>query len=86
MYTIMLEHFGRVRRESKSVVVPSKKIKFEPEHDNRGLKVIGPQGHGFAPTNWAFGQLAVLAEAPAGYLRTMPSPIVAFSPPCIAGD
>ncbi len=29
------------------------------------------------PSHWAFGQLAALAEAPAGYLRTVPSPIAA---------
>lgn len=75
--TAMLAHFGRVRQESRAVVVPSKKINLLPDPDNRGLQVTGPNGHGYAPTNWAFGQLASLAEAPAGYLRTMPAPIVA---------
>lgn len=75
--TSMLKHFGRVRQESKAVVVPSKRINLVPEQDNLGLQVTGPNGHGYAPTNWAFGQLAALAEAPAGYLRTMPAPIVA---------
>jgi hypothetical protein len=75
--TSMLAHFGRVRQESRAVVVPSKKINLVPEQDNRGLQVTGPNGHGYAPTNWAFGQIAALAEAPAGYLRTMPAPIVA---------
>jgi len=73
----MMAHFGRVRQESRAVTVPSKRINFIPEPDNRGLQVTGPNGHGYAPTNWAFGQLASLAEAPAGYLRTMPAPIVA---------
>jgi hypothetical protein len=44
------------------------------------LLTIGlPDGTEVAPTNWAFGQLAGLAGAPAGYLRTLPSQIVADS-------
>lgn len=30
-----------------------------------------------SPTHWAFGQLCGLAKAPAGFLRSLPSPIVA---------
>lgn len=36
-----------------------------------------PDGEAVAPTHWSFGQIAGLAKAPAGYLRTLPSPIAA---------
>lgn len=36
-----------------------------------------PDGRSVAPTHWSFGQMASLAGAPAGYLRRLPSPIVA---------
>jgi hypothetical protein len=75
--TAMLEHFRAIRNTSRAVTVSTRAIEVQPEPDNKGLQVFGPQGHGFAPTNWAFGQLAQLAEAPAGYLRTLPSPLAA---------
>ena len=36
-----------------------------------------PDNTEVAPTHWSFGQLAGLAQAPAGYLRKLPSSIVA---------
>jgi hypothetical protein len=75
--TDLFDHFDLIRSQSKNVVVPSKVLNFEPTHDNRGLLVSGPNGTGYAPTHHAFGQLATLAKAPAGYLRTLPSPIAA---------
>jgi hypothetical protein len=75
--TSMADHFAKVRSESRAVVVSSRKVRFEPESDNKGLVAFGPNGHGYAPTHHSFGQLAVLAEAPAGYLRTLPSPLAA---------
>jgi hypothetical protein len=73
----LLAHFKRIRNESRGVVVSSRRITAQPESDNKGLLISGPNGHPYAPTHHAFGQLATLAEAPAGYLRTMPAPIVA---------
>lgn len=35
-----------------------------------------PSGDEVAPTNWAFGQIAGLAKAPASYLRQLPAAIV----------
>lgn len=75
--TDMKAHFDQVRIESKAVVVPSKRIEALPLADNKGLEIVGPNGHSYTPTHWAFGQLAQRAEAPAGYLRTLPSPIAA---------
>lgn len=45
--------------------------------DTHPLMVGLPDGTEVAPTHWSFGQLAQLAKAPAGYLRTLPSQIVA---------
>lgn len=73
----MLAHFRRVRSESREVVVPSRRICAQPEVDNKGLRIVGPNGHAYTPTHLSFGQLAQLAEAPAGYLRTVPAPIAA---------
>jgi hypothetical protein len=67
----------KVRSESRAVVVPSRRMFAQPEVDNVGLRITGPNGHAYTPTHHAFGQLCQLAEAPAGYLRTMPSPIAA---------
>jgi hypothetical protein len=75
--TSMLEHFEQIRRVSRETVVSSRKLQVVPTEDNKGLQVFGPNGHGYAPTHWGFGQLAQLAEAPAGYLRTLPAPIAA---------
>ena len=69
----------RQRQNSKGVVVSTRKINVAPAQgdDMRGLEITGPNGHAYAPTHFAFGQLATLAGAPAGYLRTLPSPIAA---------
>jgi Domain of unknown function (DUF932) len=74
----MQRHFEEVRVASREAVVPSRRLEVVPEGgDSKGLVVRGPNGHGYAPTHWAFGQLATLAEAPAGYLRSLPAPIAA---------
>ncbi len=75
--TAMKEHFAQETVRSRAVVVSSRKIRVEPESDNRGLAVVGQAGVPFNPTHWAFGQLAGLASGPAGYLRDLPSPIAA---------
>jgi hypothetical protein len=73
----MLDHFQAIRANSRAVVVPSRRLEALPLDDNKGLVLRGPNGHDYAPTHWSFGQLAQLAEAPAGYLRTLPSPMAA---------
>ncbi|MEE9924028.1 MAG: DUF932 domain-containing protein [Brucella anthropi] len=45
--------------------------------DLHKLSIGLPSGEEIAPTHWSFGQLASLAQAPAGYLRKLPSQIVA---------
>jgi len=73
----MQAHFDAQRARSRETVVSSRGIHAAPDADNKGLLIAGPTGAQYAPTNWAFGQLAQLAEAPAGYLRTLPAPIAA---------
>jgi hypothetical protein len=73
----MKEHFDHVRESSREVVVPNRRIQAEPTSDNKGLVVTGPNGHAYGLSHWSFGQLASLAAAPAGYLRTIPSPLAA---------
>lgn len=67
----MESHFNTIREQSRARVVSSRSITAVPDDDNKGLTIQGQQGIGFAPTHWSFGQLAGLAEAPAGYLRTL---------------
>lgn len=68
---------SRIRETSRSRVVSSRQLRVEPTADNRGLVVSGANGVPYAPTNWAFGQLAALADSPAGYLRSLPAPLAA---------
>lgn len=71
------EHLQAQRERSRAIVVSSRRISAQPCTDNRGLQILGPSGNAFAPTHHAFGQLATLAGAPAGYLRTLPAPMAA---------
>lgn len=73
----MQTHFAAQRERSREVVVSTRRIQAVPEADHKGLTVVGPNGAAYAPTHWAFGQLAQLAEAPAAYLRSVPAEIAA---------
>lgn len=62
--------------------IDTKRIEFvapEPQsiEDTHDLSVGLPTGEILGPSHWSFGQLAGLAKAPAGYLRTLPSQIAA---------
>lgn len=73
----MRAHFNNQRANSRGAVVSSRRVEAIPTDDNKGIVVRGPNGADYAPTHHAFGQLAQLAAAPAGYLRTLPAPIAA---------
>jgi hypothetical protein len=75
--TDMLTHFNDKRDHSRETVVSSRRIEVVPSEDNKGLMVVGDKDLNHTPTHWSFGQLAQLAEAPGGYLRTIPAPIAA---------
>lgn len=68
-----------IRARSKDRDVASKQIKCEPVagNDLKALQFVGPQGGAINPTHWAFGQMAGLAGAPAGYLRGLPNVLAA---------
>ncbi len=75
----MLAHFRTIREQSRQSVISSHHLFARPTDDNKGLQVqiTGTAHEALAPTHYAFGQLAALADAPAGYLRHLPSPIAA---------
>lgn len=78
-----LHNAVKTRRElSVEATVATKGVEFlapEPTsiEDTHKMTVGLPDGTEVAPSHWAFGQLASLAKAPAGYLRTLPSQIAA---------
>ena len=72
-------HCRAVRESSAAKVVASRALKFAPDDADpmNRLLITGPNGRAVTPTHWSFGQLATLAGAPAGYLRTLPAAIAA---------
>jgi hypothetical protein len=72
-------HCEKVRGYSRARVVSSRRLTAEPVggNDTKALAIVGPDGSAIAPTNWAFGQLASLAGAPAAYLRKLPAALAA---------
>lgn len=71
---------GRAER-STTRIVDTQAIEVVASRDNSDmlkLQYPGCQGQ-IVPTHWAFGQLASLVGAPAGYLRQLPAPIAAIN-------
>ena len=64
------------RAIARASVVSSRQLRAVPDGAD-GLLIEGPAGRGFAPTNWAFGQLAGLEGAPGAYVRELPAPLAA---------
>lgn len=75
----MLARMEYVRDHSHARAISSRSIALEPVPDSnhRGLVAVVGDSEVYAPTHFSFGQLAQLGEAPAGYLRTLPSEIAA---------
>jgi len=73
----------RVREQSHSKVISSRRLAIEPTPDDvRGLTVAGDRRDPAALTHWSFGQLCSLASpgnSPASYFRdtNMPAPMIA---------
>jgi hypothetical protein len=60
------------------MTLSSRRLQLAPvEGTQNGLVVVGPNGNPAELTNWSFGQIAQLAKAPAGYLRSLPSALAA---------
>lgn len=75
--TEMLTALHTQRTQSREVFTAQRKISIIPTADNKDILLRTPKGAEYSPTHWSFGQLTALSEAPAGYLRTLPAPIVA---------
>jgi hypothetical protein len=74
--TEMHNHFSAVRERSKALVVGTKTIDFVPLDNEKALAVHTPAGEADA-THHAFNQICTLGKVPAGYMRTIPAPLVA---------
>lgn len=72
----MLDAAETHRQHSRAVVVPSKRLRAVPGEGN-ALLIEGPNGHGYAPTHWGFGQACQRIGAPADYLRKLPAELAA---------
>jgi hypothetical protein len=71
-------HCCAQRELSVGKVVSSRALTASPvEGDHSALMLTGPNGAPVNLTNWSFGQLAARAGVPAGYVRSIPSPLAA---------
>lgn len=73
----MAEMMRDARDRSKAEVMPNAKIEAFPTGEDFYSLGVAVNDTPTAPTNWAFGQLAQRAGAPAGYLRTLPAELAA---------
>src|SRR5207302_2438424 len=80
-FTSLLELYAfakHAREHSVGKAISSRGLTAMPvEEDRDALVVVGPNGTPVTPTNWAFGQMAQRAGAPAGYLRALPGALAA---------
>lgn len=80
-FTSLLEldgHCQNLKGRSAARVMTNRALMAVPvAGDNEALAIEGPNGVPVVPTNWAFGQLAQRAGAPASYLRELPAPLAA---------
>lgn len=66
------------RENSHGRAISTRQIEAQPvDGDHQALVIVGPNGTPVSPTHWSFGQVAGLADAPAGYLRKLPAAIAA---------
>lgn len=72
------DHCAGVRRHSHAKVLSTRAIQAAPlSGDSKALVLVGPDGNAANVSHWSFGQLCQRAEAPAGYLRTLPAELAA---------
>lgn len=77
------DHFKAIQDNSRNLIVANRSFKAVAL-DKEQLVIEMTTENGRNPvqvdtTHWSFGQLANLASAPAGYLRTLPAPIAAMN-------
>lgn len=72
-------HFADLRLRSQSKVVSSRRLELVPDENDpiKGLMIRGQNGTDASMNHWSFAQVAALAGAPAGYMRTLPAVIAA---------
>jgi hypothetical protein len=80
--TALREAVAARAENSREVTIDTRKIEFiapDPKtiEQTHELSIALPNGEIVSPNHWAFGQLCGLAKAPASYLRTKPSQLVA---------
>ena len=76
------DHCQRAFDNSRAQAYDSRDVQIvapeaETMEDTRKLTVHFPDGDFATPNHWSFGQIAGLVGAPAAYLRTLPSQLVA---------
>lgn len=62
-------------RRNRARQISVKPIDIEPIARDNDRIVLSLSGEPAIPTHWAFGQMAALAQAPAGYIRNLPAPL-----------
>lgn len=72
---LFLAHLRGQQKRSRVYDIPLDGVKVSATEDG-DIAVNGALVKA-SPTNWAFGQIASQAKAPAGYLRTLPAPLAA---------
>lgn len=75
--TDMFDTMQLQRNRSAAKVMANRGLRLAPAEDHAGLFLQGPTGAQATLTHWSFGQLASLSDAPAGYLRKLPSDLAA---------
>lgn len=60
-------------------IVDVKNIVIEASFSDPEKLTLNHEGLNLSPTNWSFGQLSSLGNAPAGYLRKLPASIAAIN-------
>lgn len=76
----MLSAMHKHRAFSKARIMSNRDLRAVPAGDSghRGLQIeVNGASKPIDVSHWAFGQLSQRAKAPAGYLRTLPSPMAA---------
>jgi hypothetical protein len=73
----MAKFMDGIRSRSHAEVLPNSKLEAYPIGDDHKQLGIAVNGNETTPTNWAFGQLCARVGAPAGYLKTLPTEVVA---------
>ncbi len=77
----LADHCTDIRNKSRTGVLANRRLTAIPTEGDESYKSLSiredKSGMTVNPTHWSFGQLAARVQAPAGYLRSLPSPMAA---------